>query len=43
MPVAGRHEIALGVERMEEGREFKYIRTVLTKHGEMEGEIVRRL
>lgn len=42
-PVAGRYKIVLGGERIEEVEEFKYLGTVLTKHEEMEEEIVRGL
>ena len=34
----GRCEAVLG-EKMEEVKEFKYLETVLCKHGEIEGEI----
>ena len=39
VPVNERCEIALGDERMEVVKEFKYLVTVLSKHGEMEGEV----
>ena len=42
VPVAGRCEVELGGERMEEVKEFKYLGAVLCKHGEMEGEIRER-
>ncbi len=35
-------EIVMGGERMEVVKEFKYLRTVLSKHGEMEGEVRER-
>ncbi len=41
VPVAGRCKVDLG-ERMEEVKEFKYLETVLCKHGEMDGEIRER-
>ncbi len=37
-----RCEIVMGGERMEVGKEFKYLGTVLSKHGEMEGEVRER-
>ncbi len=42
VPVAGRCKVDLGGERMEEVKEFKYLGTVLCKHGEMDGEIRER-
>ncbi len=39
VPVDERCEIVLGGGRMEVMKEFKYLGTVLSKHGEMEGEI----
>lgn len=39
MSVVGRCEKVLVGERKEEVKEFKYLRTVLYKHGEMEGEV----
>ncbi len=39
VPVDERFAIAMGVERMEVVKEFKYLGTVLSKHGEMEGEV----
>ncbi len=41
MPVAGRCEVDLG-ERMVEVKEFKYVGTVLCKHGEMDGKVGER-
>ncbi len=38
VPVGERCEIVIGGERMEVVKEFKYLGTVLSKHGEMEGE-----
>ena len=38
MPAVGRCEVFLGGERMEKVKEFKYLLTVLCKHGEMEGK-----
>ncbi len=38
VPVAGRCKVDLGGERMEEVKEFKYLETVLCKHGEVDGE-----
>ena len=35
----GRCEVVLGGKKMKEAEEFKYLRTVLCKHGEMEGEM----
>ena len=43
IPVDERCEIVMGGERMEVVKEFKYLGTVLSKHGEMEGEIRREL
>ncbi len=42
MPVAGRCEVDLGGERMEEVKEFKYLGTVLCRQGEMDGEMKER-
>ncbi len=42
VPVNERCEIAMGGERMEVVKEFKYLGTVLIKHGEMEGEVRER-
>ncbi len=39
MPAVARCRIRLGSEKMEEVSEFKYLGTVLCKHGGMEGEI----
>ncbi len=39
MLAVARCRIMLGSEKMEGGREFKYLGTVLCKHGVMEGEI----
>ena len=36
MPAVGRREVVLG-EKIEEVKEFKYLGTVLCKHGQMEG------
>ena len=36
-----RCEVVLGREKMEEVKEFKYLITVVCKHGAMEGEIIR--
>ncbi len=38
MPAVSRCRKKLGSEQMEEVSEFKYLGTVLCKHGEMEGE-----
>ncbi len=35
-------KIWLGKEKMEEVNEFKYLRTILCKHGSMEGEVRER-
>lgn len=43
VPVARRYEIVLVGERMEEVKELKYPGTVLSKQGEMEGEIAGRV
>ncbi len=42
VPVDNRCKIVMGVERMEVVKEFKYLGTVLSKHGEMEGEVRER-
>ena len=42
MPIVGRCEVVLGGEKMEEVKKFKYLSTVLCKHGEMGGEIRKR-
>ena len=42
VPVAENCEIILGGEKMEVVKEFKYLGTVLCKHGEMDGEIRAR-
>ncbi len=39
LPAVVRSRIMLGSEKMEEVSEFKYLETVLCKHGGMEGEI----
>ncbi len=39
LPAVARYRIMLGSEEMEEMNEFKYLGTVLCKHGGMEGEI----
>ncbi len=39
LPPVARCRIILGSEEMEEVSEFKYLGTVLCKHGGMEGEI----
>ncbi len=39
LPAVARCRIMLGSEKMEEVSEFKYLRTVLCKHGGMKGEI----
>ncbi len=39
MPAVARCRIMLGREKMEEMSDFKYLGTVLCKHGGMEGEI----
>ncbi len=39
LPAVARCRIMLGSEKMEEVSEFKYLGTVLCKHGGMEGEI----
>ncbi len=36
-------KIWLGKERMEEVNEFKYLGTILCKHGSMEGEVKERI
>ncbi len=41
MPLTGRCELDLG-KRLEEVKEFKYLGTVLCKHGEIGGEIRER-
>ncbi len=41
-PVDERCEIVMGGERMEVVKEFKYLGTVLSKHGGMEGEVRER-
>lgn len=38
-----RCRIVLGGETMEEVQEFKYLETVIDKHGEMDGEIRERV
>ena len=43
VPAVRRCNIALGGEKMEEVSQFKYLGTVLGKHGEMEGEIQERV
>ena len=42
MPTVGRCELLLGRERMEEVKEFKYLETVLYKHGKVEGKLRER-
>ncbi len=42
VPVDDRCEIVMGGERMEVVKEFKYLGTVLSKRGEMEGEVRER-
>ncbi len=42
VPVDERCEIVLESERMEVIKEFKHLGTVLSKHGEMEGEVRER-
>ena len=42
VPVDKSCEIVLGGERMEAVKEFKYLGIVLSKHGEMEGEVRER-
>ncbi len=39
VPIDERCEIVMGGERLEVVKEFKYLGTVLSKHGEMEGEV----
>ncbi len=39
VPVDERCELVMGGERMEVVKEFKYFGTVLSKHGDMEGEV----
>ncbi len=39
VPVDQRCKIEMGGERMEVVREFKYLGTVLSIHGELEGEV----
>ena len=39
VPAVGRCEVVPGGKKMEEVKEFKYLGTVLCKHGEMRGEI----
>ncbi len=41
VPVAGRCEVDVG-ERMEKVKGFKYLETVLCKHGDKDGEIRER-
>ncbi len=43
VPVDDRCEIVMGGERMEVVKEFKYLGTVLSKHGEMAGEVRERV
>ncbi len=43
LPAVASCWIMLGSEEMEEVSEFKYLGTVLCKHGEMEGEIRARM
>ncbi len=43
LPAVARSRIVLGSEKMEEMSEFKYLGTVLCKHGGMEGEIRERV
>ena len=43
LPPVARCRIILGNEEMEEVNEFKYLGTVLCKHGGMEGEIRERV
>ncbi len=42
VPVDEKCEIAMGGERMEVVKELKYLGTVLSKQGEMEGEVRER-
>ncbi len=42
VPVDEGCEIVMGGERMEVVKELKYLGTVLSKHGEMEGEVRER-
>ncbi len=42
VPVDERYESVMGGERMEVVKEFKYLGSVLSKHGEMEGEVRER-
>ncbi len=39
LPAVARRRVMLGSEKMEEVSEFKYLGTVLCKHGGMEGKI----
>ncbi len=43
LPAVARCRVMLGSEEMEEVSEFKYLGTVLCKHGGMEGEIRERV
>ncbi len=43
MPAVARCRIRLGIEKMEEVSEFKYLGIVFCKHGGMEGEIRERV
>ncbi len=43
MPAVARCRLMLGREKMEEVSKFKYLGTVLCKHGGMEGEIRERV
>ncbi len=43
LPAVARCRVMLGIEKMEEMSEFKYLGTALCKHGRMENEIRERL
>ena len=43
MPAVGRCEVVIEGEKMEEVKEYKYLTTVICKHGEMESEIIGRV
>ena len=42
VPITDSFEIVMGGEKMEVFKEFKYLGTMLGKHGEMDGEIRTR-
>ncbi len=43
LPAVARCRLMLGSKKMEEVSEFKYLETVLCKHGGMKGEIRERV